>query len=241
VAHRDSTARYLNSGPTEVSGSAEATSVIDVADLRRESRGPGPWPPILFVVPTVTYRLLFLVVILAHDRRRIVHVAVTAHPTAWRAQQLREAFPEDTAPRFLIHDRDIAFAGLARAIRGMGIEEVGHGMPDPSLGGQRHASVSARDAIGARADRGDCRGRLSPSSIRAPRRVARRAVLAIATCPITLPQMAARSQKSVRSVEYAFRPRHAPNLSVRSSSNDVVRVTDPDGDINSRMADRTFQ
>ena len=63
-----------------------------------------------FVVPTVTCRLLFVLVILAHDRRRVVHVAVTAHPTAaWTAQQLREAFPWDQAPRYLIHDRDRAF------------------------------------------------------------------------------------------------------------------------------------
>jgi putative transposase len=47
-----------------------------------------------FVVPTATYRLLFVLVLLAHDRRRIRHVAVTAHPTAaWTAQQLRGAFP----------------------------------------------------------------------------------------------------------------------------------------------------
>jgi hypothetical protein len=48
----------------------------------------------LFVVPTVTFRLLFVLIILAHDRRRIVHMAVTEHPTAaWTAQQLRNAFP----------------------------------------------------------------------------------------------------------------------------------------------------
>jgi putative transposase len=53
-----------------------------------------------FVVPTATYRLLFVLVLLAHDRRRIRHVAVTAHPTAaWTAPQLREAFPWDEAPR----------------------------------------------------------------------------------------------------------------------------------------------
>ena len=47
-----------------------------------------------FVVPTATCRLLFVLVILAHERRRVVHVAVTDHPTAaWTAQQLREAFP----------------------------------------------------------------------------------------------------------------------------------------------------
>jgi transposase InsO family protein len=61
---------------------------------------------------------LFVLTLLAHDRRRIVHVAATAHPTAtWTAQQLREAF-RDTAPRFLLHDRDHAFDGVtATAMR----------------------------------------------------------------------------------------------------------------------------
>ena len=58
-----------------------------------------------FVVPTVTGRLLFVLVLLAHERRRIVHVAVTSHPTAaWTAQQFREAFPWDQAPHYLIHE-----------------------------------------------------------------------------------------------------------------------------------------
>jgi putative transposase len=62
-----------------------------------------------FVVPTATCRLLFVLVLLAHDRRRIRHLAVTAHPTAaWTAQQLREAFPWEQAPGYLIHDRDHA-------------------------------------------------------------------------------------------------------------------------------------
>ena len=58
-----------------------------------------------FVVPTATCRLLFVLVILAHQRRRVVHVAVTAHPTAaWTAQQLREAFPVGQGPA-LSHSR----------------------------------------------------------------------------------------------------------------------------------------
>jgi putative transposase len=78
-----------------------------------------------FVVPTVTYRLLFVLVMLAHNRRRIVHVAVTAHPTAaWTTQQLREAFPWDEAPRYLIRDRDHAFDGLGATAKAMGIHEV---------------------------------------------------------------------------------------------------------------------
>src|SRR5712692_7890239 len=78
-----------------------------------------------FVVPTVTYRLVFVLVLLAHDRRRIRHVAVTAHPTAaWTAQQRREAFPWDEAPRYLIHDRDHLFNRLGATAKVMGIEEV---------------------------------------------------------------------------------------------------------------------
>ena len=78
-----------------------------------------------FVVPTATYRLLFVLVILAHERRRIVHVAVTDHPTAaWTVQQLREAFPWDRAPRYLIRDSDHAFEGWAESAKTMGINEV---------------------------------------------------------------------------------------------------------------------
>lgn len=78
-----------------------------------------------FVVPTVTCRLLFVFVLLAHDRRRIRRVAVTAHPTAaWTAQQLREAFPWEQAPRYLLHDRNHAFSGLGTTAKSMGIEEV---------------------------------------------------------------------------------------------------------------------
>jgi putative transposase len=78
-----------------------------------------------FVVPTVTYRLLFVFVILAHRRRTVVHMGVTAHPTvAWTAQQLREAFPNDTTPRYLLHHRDDAFAALAATAGGLGIEDV---------------------------------------------------------------------------------------------------------------------
>jgi putative transposase len=78
-----------------------------------------------FVVPTATCRLLFVLVILAHERRRVVHVAVTEHPTAaWTAQELREAFPWDEAPRYLVHDRDSAFSAWATTAAAMGIEEI---------------------------------------------------------------------------------------------------------------------
>ena len=91
-----------------------------------------------FVVPTATYRLLFVLVLLAHDRRRIRHVAVTAHPTAaWTAQQLREAFPWDEASRYLIHDRDHAFESLGNLAKAMGIEEV---LTAPRALGKMHSS-----------------------------------------------------------------------------------------------------
>ena len=78
-----------------------------------------------FVVPTATCRLLFVLVILAHERRRVVHVAVTEHPTAaWTAQQLREAFPWDQAPRYLLRDRDHAFHAWANTATAMDIQEV---------------------------------------------------------------------------------------------------------------------
>ena len=79
----------------------------------------------LFVVPTVAFRLLFVLVILAHDRRRLVHVAVTEHPTAaWTAQQLRNAFPEHEAPGYLLHDRDAVYADVASTIAAMNIQGV---------------------------------------------------------------------------------------------------------------------
>ena len=79
----------------------------------------------LFVVPTVTFRLLFVLVILAHDRRRILHVAVTEHPTAaWTAPQLRNAFSETEAPRYLLHDRDSVFADVATTIAGMNTQAI---------------------------------------------------------------------------------------------------------------------
>jgi hypothetical protein len=66
-----------------------------------------------FVVPTLTFRLLFVFVVLSHDRRRIQHIGVTPHPTsAWTAQQMREAFPWNTTPRYLVRDRDGIYSGF---------------------------------------------------------------------------------------------------------------------------------
>jgi putative transposase len=79
-----------------------------------------------FTVPTVTGRVLFVLVLLMHERRRIVHVNITAHPTAtWTAQQVVEAFPDDAAPRWLLRDRDRNYGEtFRRRVAGMSITEV---------------------------------------------------------------------------------------------------------------------
>jgi putative transposase len=75
------------------------------------------------VVVTVTFRLLYVFVVIEHASRRLLHVNVTAHPTAaWTLQQLREAIPSDHAYRFLIHDRDSIFSQmLDQNIRHLGL------------------------------------------------------------------------------------------------------------------------
>src|SRR5712691_4767143 len=107
--------------------------------LRRNRKPPSQsWRPFLknhmkqmasmdfFIVPTALFRVLFVFVVLSHDRRRVVHFNVTEHPTeTWTAQQIREAFPWDEAPRYLIRDRDAIFGKEVIAVaKGMGIEEV---------------------------------------------------------------------------------------------------------------------
>ena len=79
-----------------------------------------------FVVPTMRFQLLYCFLVLRHDRRRVVHFNVTAHPTArWTAQQIVEAFPFDTAPRFMIRDRDAIYGvDFRERVEHLGIEEV---------------------------------------------------------------------------------------------------------------------
>lgn len=79
-----------------------------------------------FAVPTATFKVLFVLVVLAHRRRQLIHFNVTEHPTAaWTAQQILQAFPEETAPRYLIRDRDRIYGGCFRnRLRDLGISEV---------------------------------------------------------------------------------------------------------------------
>lgn len=107
--------------------------------LRRQGRPPSQtWRTFLdnhlhnmvsvdfFSVPTVWFEVLYVFLVLAHDRRRIFHFGVTAHPTAeWTVQQLREAFPWDAAPRYLLRDRDRIFGEpFRKQLSAMNIQEV---------------------------------------------------------------------------------------------------------------------
>ena len=107
--------------------------------MRRASRNPSPtWRAFLaahrhnivaidfFVVPTLTFRLLFGFVVLRHDRRELIHIGVTDQPTAtWAAQQIVHAFPDETGPAYLLRDRDAIYgADFQRRVERLGIRQV---------------------------------------------------------------------------------------------------------------------
>ncbi len=79
-----------------------------------------------FTVPTIRFQVLYVFLVLAHDRRRILQFGVTANPTAeWTVQQLRNAFPWDSAPRYLLRDRDRIFGkDFVEQVEAMGIKQV---------------------------------------------------------------------------------------------------------------------
>jgi putative transposase len=79
-----------------------------------------------FVVPTATFRVLYVFVVLRLHRRELVHFNVTGSPSAaWTAQQMVDAFPNETAPRYLVRDRDSIYGDdFRRRVRGLGIDEV---------------------------------------------------------------------------------------------------------------------
>jgi len=79
-----------------------------------------------FTAPTATFRVLYCFVLLAHERRSVVHFNVTSQPSAeWVSRQIRQALPFDTAPRFLPHDRDGCYGEAFRhAVASLGIDGV---------------------------------------------------------------------------------------------------------------------
>jgi putative transposase len=120
-------------------GHAVADSTVAKYLGRRDGKPPSPtWKTFLknhlpetaavdfFVVPTASFQLLCVFVVLSLDRRHIVHFNVTANPSAaWTAQQIVEAFPFDTAPRYLMRDRDSIYGDEFRQrIQRLGIEEI---------------------------------------------------------------------------------------------------------------------
>jgi len=80
----------------------------------------------MYVVVSSGFRLLYVVIILGHVRRRIIHFDVTPHPTQdWLSHQITEAFPWNTAPRYLLRDRDASYGPrFCSRVQAMGIEEV---------------------------------------------------------------------------------------------------------------------
>ena len=79
-----------------------------------------------FTVPTATFQILYVFLVMSHDRRKIIHCNVTdSEASAWTARQLLEAFPFDAAPRFLVRDNDSIFRGeFSEKVKSLGIEEV---------------------------------------------------------------------------------------------------------------------
>jgi len=102
-------------------------------------------------VPTIRFQVLYVFLVLAHDRRRTLHFGVTAHPTAeWTTQQLREAFPWDSAPRFLLRDRDRIFgSGFTEQVEEFGIQEVlgAPGVPQPRAYIERVIGTIRRECL----------------------------------------------------------------------------------------------
>ena len=106
-------------------GPRPQATVADPADLPGQSRQEHRIDRLL-TVPTIRFQVLYVFLVLAHDRRRILHFAVTAHPTAeWTAQQLREGFPWDNVPRFVLRDRDRIFGSdFTQQVKALGVQEV---------------------------------------------------------------------------------------------------------------------
>jgi transposase InsO family protein len=79
-----------------------------------------------FTVPTISMKVLFVLIVLEHDRRKVLHFNVTEHPTgAWTAQQIVEAFSDREAARYLIRDRDSCYnADVRLRIKSLGMQEI---------------------------------------------------------------------------------------------------------------------
>jgi putative transposase len=125
-------------GARHTLGIAVAKSTVETYRLRPRKPPSPTWKAFLqhhvqdlvsldcFVVPPLTHKVLFVLLILAYERRRVVHVDVTEHPTArWTAQQVVDAFSMDEGSRYLPRDRDRIYgAAFQQRVRPLGIEDV---------------------------------------------------------------------------------------------------------------------
>jgi len=104
-----------------------------------------------FTVPTLTFGALYCSFIIAHDRRRILHFNVTRHPTSsWTVQQLRQAFPYDSAPRFLLFDHDAKYGlEVPASIRSLKMTPVRTAIQSPWQNGvaERWVGSCRRDLL----------------------------------------------------------------------------------------------
>jgi putative transposase len=104
-----------------------------------------------FTVPSVTFSVIYCFFVIGHGRRRILHCNVTRHPTsAWIVQQLREAFPYESAPKFLIFDRDAKYGlEVPVAVRSMAIRPIRTSFRSPWQNGvaERWVESCRRDLL----------------------------------------------------------------------------------------------
>jgi putative transposase len=104
-----------------------------------------------FTVPTFAFGVLYCFFVIAHDRRRILHFNATKHPTsAWVSQQLRDAFPFDRAPRYLIHDRDATFGpAVVETAKMLGVKSIRTSFKSPWQNGvaERFVGSCRRDLL----------------------------------------------------------------------------------------------
>src|ERR1700737_4946331 len=104
-----------------------------------------------FTVPMITFRVLYCFFVISHDRRRILHFNVTRHPTSsWIVQQLREAFPFGSAPRFVIFDRDAKYGlEVPAAVRTLSVSPVRTSFETPWQNGvaERWVGSCRRDLL----------------------------------------------------------------------------------------------
>ena len=115
-----------------------AKSTVDKCRVR-SGKAPSPtWKAFLknhmnelisidfLIVPSIRFKLLYVLIVLGHARRKVLHFNVTDNPTAvWTAQQIVEAFPWDSTPKYLLRDRDAIYgAEFRKRIQAMGIEQV---------------------------------------------------------------------------------------------------------------------